>query len=274
MYGDYWQLDCLPFENNGDPQFFYRTPAHEAALLKLQYVIEQEKGAALLIGGHGLGKTYLTQVLEYELPETNRPVVRLMFPRLDGVQTLRLIARRLGAPINDHQTEVPPEQIIAHLEDRLRQLAEEGRSPVLIVDDAHLIESPEVLQSLALLMNASQVCGVSLSLVFVGQPELLRQVERVPSLNDRIAVRTALKPLSCDETSDYIRHRLRMAGLDSCMFNAEALRSFSTLAKGAPRKINQLCDLALLVGYADRLPTLTDAEVTAAAQELTCVSID
>lgn len=274
MYGDYWQLDCLPFENNGDPQFFYRTPAHEAALLKLEYVIEQGKGAAVLVGGHGLGKTYLTQVLEFELPKQFTPIVRLMFPRLDGAQTLRLIARRLGAPLNDRLSEVPPEEIIAHLEDRLAQLAEEGRRPVLIVEDAHLIESPEVLQSLALLMNASQVCGLSLSLVLVGQPELLPQVERVPALNDRIAVRTALKPLGSDETTAYIEHRLHIAGLDTCMFDTAALQSFSTLSMGTPRKINQLCDLALLVGYADRLPTLTDAEVTAAAEELTCVSID
>jgi len=197
-----------------------------------------------------------------------------MFPRLDGAQTLRLIARRLGAEFDDQQTNSRPELIIALLEDRLRELADEGQRPVLIIDDAHLIESPEVLQSLALLLNAAQVCGLSLSLVLVGQPELLPQVERVPALKDRIPVRTALQPLSGQETNDYIHHRLHVAGLDTCMFDAEALHAFATLAKGTPRRINQLCDLALLVGYADRLPSLTNAEVEAAAVELTCVSID
>ncbi|MCA9024655.1 MAG: AAA family ATPase [Planctomycetaceae bacterium] len=274
MYGDYWNLSCLPFENNGDPQFFFRAPSHESALLKLQYVIEQGKGAAVLVGGHGLGKTYLTQVLECELSEQFSPVVRLMFPRLDGAQTLRLIARRLGAPLKEIPIESHPEEVIALLEDRLSELAEAGKCPVLIVDDAHLIQSPEVLQSLALLLSASQVVGLSLSLILLGQPELLPQVERVPALDDRVPVRIALQPLKDQETQQYIQHRLQVAGLQESIFDEHALHSFAKLAKGAPRRINQLCDLALLVGYADRLPILTEVEIEAAALELTCVSID
>ncbi len=274
MYGDYWQLNCLPFENNSDPQFFLRAPSHEAALLKLQYVVEQGKGVAVLIGGHGLGKTYLTQVLESELTPESQTVVRMMFPRLSGTQTLRLIARRLGAAIDVGPSTQDAEQIVAALEDRLQTLAGDGQRPLLIIDDAHLIESPEVLQSLALLLNAAQVSGLRLSLILVGQPELLRQIDRVPALHERVAVRTALRALTGAETAEYIRHRLSVAGLDTCMFDADALHSFSSLAKGVPRRINQLCDLSLLVGYADRLPLLTEAEVEAAADELTCVSLD
>ncbi len=274
MYGDYWQLKCLPFENNSDAQFFLRAPAHEAALLKLQYVVEQGKGAAVLIGRHGLGKTYLTQVLESELSCESQTIVRLMFPRLNGTQMLRLIARRLGAAIDLGPATQDAEQIIAALEDRLCTLANDGQRPLLILDDAHLIESPDVLQSLALLLSAAQVCGLKLSIILVGQPELLPQIERVPALNDRVAVRAALQPFDGEQTVKYIQHRLSIAGLETCMFDAGALRAFSVLAKGVPRRINQLCDLALLVGYADRMPLLSEAEVVAAADELTCVTSD
>ena len=274
MYGDYWKLDTLPFENNCDPQFFFRAPSHEAALLKLQYVVEQGKGAALLVGGHGLGKTYLTRVLEGELAETCRPVIRLLFPQLDASATLGLIARRLGVDDASCDMATSPAEFIRRLEDRLQQLASDGSHPVLVIDDAHLMDAPDVFPSLALLLSASEVCGLGLSLILCGQPELLPQVQRVPALNDRVAVRTALQCLTPAETNAYIQHRLGVCGLEACLFDSDALKSLARVSGGVPRRINQLCDLALLVGYADELPVLTRGEIEAAAEELAHVSID
>ncbi len=274
MYGDYWKLDTLPFENNCDPQFFFRAPSHEAAVLKLQYVVEQGKGAALLVGGHGLGKTYLTRVLEGELAEPCRPVIRILFPQLDATGTLGLIARRLGADDALSQEPIAPAELVRRLEDRLQVLASEGLRPVLMIDDAHLMDGADVFPSLALLLSASEVCGLGLSLILCGQPELLPQVQRVPALNERVAVRTALQCLTPAQTNAYIQHRLTICGLDACMFDRDALASLAKLSDGVPRRINQLCDLALLVGYADELPTLTRGEIEAAAEELAQVSID
>jgi general secretion pathway protein A len=273
MYGDYWKLDRLPFENDCDPQFFYRAPAHESAVLKLQYVVEQGKEIALLVGGHGLGKTYLTRILESELAGQCRPFVRLCFPNLNASQMLALVARRLGADDGRIDESASAAAIMRRLEDRLQSLAAEGARPVLVIDDSQLVDTPHVFQSLALLLSASQVCGLELSLILVGLPELLPQVQRVPALNDRVAVRAALQPLRPDETCEYIRHRLRMCGLETCMFDTAALQSFATLSGGVPRRINQLCDLALLVGFADQRSVISRAEIIAAAEELTNVSL-
>lgn len=281
MYGDYWNLRRLPFENGCDPRFFFRSQSHEAALLKLQYVVEQSKGVALLVGEHGIGKTYISRVLEAELEATPAeqrpqltvaPIVRLMFPNLRADEMLGYLLNGLTDSADNDP--MPAEERIRRLEAVLQKHAQNNRSPVFLIDDAHLIESPEVLQTLAQVSAFCEMRGLSLSILLAGQPNLLAQVQRVPALNSRATVRTALHPFSADETCEYIRHRLKIGGLDGGIFNDEALAAFHDLSLGFPRRINQLCDLALLVGYADELPSLGREEVEAAAEELLSVSID
>jgi general secretion pathway protein A len=274
MYGDYWKLARLPFECDCDPQFYFRGPSHEAALLKLQYVVEQRKGIGLLVGGHGVGKTYLTRVLEDSLAPHCRPVVRLMFPQLSATELLSFLADQLEAEPTRLLDASQLHAIVRRLESRIATLAADGLQPLVIIDDAHLIESADVLQALALLLSACQVRGLALSVILVGLPELLAQVQRVPALHERVAVRAALRPLSTEDTQRYVRFRLQVSGVSDSMFHAEALMATAELARGIPRRINQLCDLALLVGYADHLDALTVDDLRAAADELTSVSVD
>lgn len=281
MYGDYWNLARLPFENSCDPLFFFRGRSHEAALLKLQYVVEQSKGVAILVGENGMGKTCISRMLDSELradggsyvgTAATSPIVRLMFPRLTADEMLRyLVSGLTGTPVAPTAT---GDAVIRLLETALHEHTESGRRPAFIIDDAHLIDSPAVLQMLAQVVSLCEAQRLPLSLTFLGQPELIPQIQRVPALNSRVAVRAGLHPLDQYETAEYIRHRLAVAGLSTCMFDADALASFHRLSLGFPRRINQLCDLALLVGYADELPSLSTGEVEAAAEELLCVAID
>jgi MSHA biogenesis protein MshM len=280
MYGDYWNLTRLPFENSCDPLFFFRGRSHEAALLKLQYVVEQSKGIALLVGEHGTGKTCITRALEAELQAAVEigsaaactPIVRLMFPRLSAEEVLRYLVGGLSE--SGGTLPAGRDGLIRRLEETLRSHAEAGRRPTFFIDDAHLIESADVLQMLAQVMSFCEAQRLPLSLSLLGQPELIRQVQRVPALDSRVAVRAALHPLDAVETAEYICHRLQVAGLDGCMFDEPALAAFHRLSQGYPRRINQLCDLALLVGYADELSSLSSGEVEAAAEELLSVAID
>lgn len=279
MYGDYWNLARLPFENSCDPLFFFRGRSHEAALLKLQYVVEQSKGVALLVGEHGTGKTCASRALEAELRNAAAaestgasPVVRLMFPRLSAEEMLRYLVGELsGCPLDEGTS---TETLVRGLEASLREQAAHGHRPAFLIDDAHLIESPEVLQWLAQIVGLCEVRGLPLAVLLLGQPELLSQVQRVPALHGRVSVRAALHPLDQAETGAYIRHRLTVAGLDGCVFAEDAWQTFHELSQGYPRRINQLCDLALLVGYADERPALSRADIEAAAEELTSVAID
>lgn len=285
MYGDYWKLSRLPFANSCDPEFFFRGRSHEAALLKLQYVVEQSKGVALLTGEHGTGKTCVSRMLEAELatvrlpsqspldePATVAPIVRLMFPRLTADEMLRYLVA--GLTEQSQESSTSRDEQIRQLEVSLREHCQAQRRPTFLIDDAHLIDSAEVLQLLAQTAALSESQRLPFSLLLLGQPELLQQVQRVPALASRVAVRAALHPFSAAETSAYIRHRLSVAGMQECVFDDRALATFHQVSLGFPRRINQLCDLALLVGYADERPTITQDEVQAAAEELVSVSVD
>lgn len=152
-------------------------------------------------------------------------------------------------------------------ERRLRNLTSSAQYPVLIVDEAHVLDA-EQLQALQLLLNLDDGIGIRMSLILSGHVELLPRVQRVGGLESRVAARCALPPLTAAETADYIRHRLQVAGRPTCPFNAGALAAIAELSQGVPRRINQVCDLALLIGYADRLREITSLDIEAAAAEL------
>jgi general secretion pathway protein A len=270
MYEQYWQLSKPAFDNNFGPEFFYAARSHQGALLKLRYVVENRKGLGLLVGEHGLGKTYLTHVLEHRLDGPFGPVVRLTFPQLSPQEMLRFVAYRFDSTWNGASE--GNDVALARLERRLRELAEEGREPVLVVDDAHQL-SLEHLQVLQLILQLPPV-NSGFSMLLVGRSDLLPRVDRLPALACRVAVRTTLQPLTREETRPYIQHRLEAAGLREPVLSEAAMSMLWDRSHGVPRRLNQLCDLSLLVGYADGLTSLSPVEVEAAAEELCTVSAD
>lgn len=273
MYEQYWGLSRRPFENDVRSEFFFRSPAHQPALLKLRYVVENRLGAALLAGGFGSGKTYLAHMLRDELPGRAEPVVHLVYPRLSAAELLGYLAAELGPALE------PPEgalcgldRTIRHIESRLALHTDQGREPLLIVDEAHLIDDPETLNALYLLLNFQQRSDINFTLLLIGDHSLLPRIERVEPLFERIGVTATLRPLNAGETGMYVRHRLSVAGRNQPIFDAGALESLFELSGGVPRKINRLCDLALLVGYADELHHISAEHVEAVAKELTCTA--
>lgn len=273
MYERYWHFDRPAFESDFDSHFYFPARSHQGALLKLRFALEHRKGIALLVGDHGVGKTYLTHVLEQEIDGPLRPFLRLLFPQLSPADMLSYLAVRLGACPGPGVQRGSPDQTLCSLESRLEWMAREGHRRVVVIDDAHLLQ-PQHFETLQLLMSLQQQAGNVLSLVLVGRPELLSRVERVPGLDQRVAVRMGVDPLSPDETGQYIEHRLQVAGSSQAIFREDAFRSFWELSQGVPRRMNQLCDLSLLVGYADAMTELTSVEVEAAAEEVLAVSLD
>jgi general secretion pathway protein A len=137
----------------------------------------------------------------------------------------------------------------------LQKNLEQNRHAVIIVDEAHLLESNGLLEPLRLLLNvaSTQSPGESAwTLILIGQPTLLSHVERYHPLDERLAVKCMLNRLLPDETVAYIQHRIRLAGGKSeDIFDEPALERIHQLSQGIPRKINRLCDLALMVGFAE-----------------------
>ena len=273
MYEQFWNLDRSPFENTHDSQFYFASQTHQSALLKMRYVVENRQGAALLVGGIGFGKSFLMNQLVHELPAAHDPVARIIYPQLSPPEMLRFIAAELGQ--DDHPVESGGlDQVIRFIEARLRNFTEQGRNPLIIIDDAQLILDQGVFQALQLLLNFRQHGGIEFSMIFVGERSLLPQLQRLRQLDERLAVKAVLQPLNHEETAQYVEHRLRTAGSTRTIFEESAIESLFELSGGIPRKINRLCDLSLLVGYADNLNSISSAEVEAVSEELTMAVSD
>lgn len=275
MYENYWQVDRNPFENDADSRFFFLSETHQAALLKLRYLVEHRKGAGLLVGDTGAGKTYLLQVLAEQLSETHGPFVHLMFPQLPPSEFLAFLAVELGAdPTVIDRGGARLDITLREIENLLLTYGEQGRHPVIMVDEAHLIDDPHVFQTLRLLLNFQQQKPTEFSLILAGHRELLVKVRRIAPLDERLSVKCLLRALTEDETRSYLDTRLDVAGARKRVFEPGAVHAIFELSGGVPRRINRICDLALLVGFADDSASISAEQVEAVAEELTAIVPD
>lgn len=273
MYLDHWQLASRPFEPAANREAFFPCEAHEGTLLKLRYAVENQRGAAVLAGPAGVGKTMLVNLLRAELPARCRPIVHLVFPQMSSRDLLVYLAEQFGAPPMD-----PPrgtiEESVRRLESFLVHNVQQDHHALAVIDEAHLLEDCGLLETLRLLLNFGADGRPALTLLLVGQPGLLSALNRLPGLEERVAVKTLLRPLSAEETSCYVHHRLRSAGAGRHIFTPDALEALHWLSHGVPRQINRLGDLALLVGYADRLDRLDASTIQSVSEELVTLAAE
>ena len=275
MFESYWQLACNPFDNDADQRFFFRSDTHQGALLKLRYLIENRKGAGLLVGGTGFGKTFIIEALAQQMSESHGPFVHIVFPQLSPEELLAYLAVELGADANQVGSEAGGlDRTIREIEGLLAKYGDQGRHPVIVVDEAHLIEDMRVFQALRLLLNFQQHSRTCFSLILSGQPELLSRIRRMAQFEERLGVKCLLRPLTHEETVSYISWRLQAAGATKPIFESQAVTTLFELSGGVPRRINRLCDMSLLVGYADESSSICSEQVEAVSEELTTVSPD
>ena len=272
MYESYWQFEKRPFENTSDQRFYYPGEAHQGALLKLRYAVENRRGAALLTGASGLGKTLVVRTLAEQVPPRFQPFVHLVFPQLPPEQLLAYLADELTAERTGG--EPPLHESLGRITQMLSENYESRRHAVVVVDEAHLLQDPVTLDMLRLLTNFEWGGEPALTLLLVGQPSLLPMLDRMPELDERLAVKSLLTRFTSDDTSAYVHHRLSVAGARQKIFTDDAVDAIHHLAQGIPRRINRLCDLALLIGYAEELSSIDAAHIESVAEELITVAAD
>ena len=255
MYQDYWKLSDRPFENRCDSKFYYPAETHQAALLRLHYAIENRRAAAMLCGPGGMGKSLVVNTLQRQLSDQFRPVINLVFPALDSQQLVRHIVDQIDGNASEAQAVRDSASDLARFERFLRANLSAKRHAVMLVDEAHLLEENALLEPLRLLLNiaANESEGeAAWTLVLVGQPTLLSHVERYAPLDERLSVKCMLNRFLPEETSAYIQHRMRESGSRAeTIFDMAAMERIHLVTQGIPRRINRLCDLALMVGFAE-----------------------
>ena len=269
MYERFWNLDRAPFDQDRRPESFYASPSHGESLIKLKYLVEHGKGAAALIGANGTGKTHVLEQIRSQV-EADGPVVHLVYPQLSPQELVSFVTHSLGgdvevAPAADAGLDV----LLHQLEIRLRELTAAGRKPVIMIDDAHLIEDRRVFQTLQQLMNYQRPGRTNFGLILAGQPELVATMQRTEQFSDRVAFHCLLRPLTGTETAEYIHHRLKAAGRIEPIFDSSAVKSIFELSAGVPRRINRLCDFALLIGYANQFQSVNAEQVEEVHSEIT-----
>jgi general secretion pathway protein A len=270
MYERHWHLRRPAFRSDVPSDFFFGGRTQQAALLKLRYLVEQRQGLGVVSGPVGSGKTYLLETLREQLAEPCGPVVSVFYPQLTAAELLGYVTAKLGdrgepATADDVRLDV----VLRRLEAQLADLHQRGRHPVLVIDDAHLIEDHRVWQTLLLLLNYRQADLAGLTILLSGPPELLGRLQRFGALHDRLELTCVLQPLDAAETTAYVQHRLQTAGATEPIFDPAALSAVHHWSGGLPRRINRLCDFALLVGYAENRHSISRTEIDAVADELT-----
>ncbi|HEY1064541.1 MAG TPA: AAA family ATPase [Pirellulales bacterium] len=271
MYEAYWKLERRPFENVADPDFFSPCETHQGALLKIRYAVENQKGAALLAGEHGSGKTMIVEMLKQQLPEFAGPFVHIVYPQMSPADLVAYIAEEIK-PTDPNAPQRTLQQSVRTIQTCLAENTAAGRHAVIVIDEAHLIEDAACWDALRLLLNFRSLGRPDATLVIVGQLQLLSTIERTASWDERLSVKCVLKPLSLDDTAAYLQHRLHAAGGRPEIFTPEGVESLYRLSGGLPRRINRLADLALVIGYAEENLTIGPAELDAVCGELVSVS--
>ncbi len=250
MYEAFWGLSEPPFSLTPDPRFLFLSRGHEDALMMLHYAVTRNKGAAMLAGPIGLGKTTISRKLLELLDPVRNRVVLVVNPILTPVQILQEILNQLGVPVTTKSRQT----LVSELHKQLVKNYEVGRRVILIIDEAHLIRSTQTLEELRLLLNCQMNDQFLMSLILLGQEELRGRVAKAPALEQRLAVRQQLHPLDQIELGEMILHRLRIAGYggEYSPFTPDAIYELHKYCKGTPRVACQLADNALLMGFAQK----------------------
>lgn len=247
MYAEFYGLRELPFALTPDPRFIYFTPSHTEVMANLHYGIESGKGLVVVTGEVGTGKTTILRWMMQRLDRTVL-VAYIFNPRLSVPEFYQHVAALL-----DVQKWETKSELLMELGRGLESRHSRGLRTVLIIDEAQGL-SPHVLEEIRLLSNFESDTAKQLQIVLTGQPEL-REVLNDPDLRQlkqRIALRCVIKPLpSIEETERYITSRLLVAGAErTAIFSPDAIDYIFRCSDGIPRTINNLCDNALLAGYA------------------------
>ena len=281
MYESYWKLTEKPFEDRLTSRFYYPSATHQTALLKILYAIENRREVVVLCGPSGVGKSLVQQQLRPQLPDLVGPIISLPYPDLDRDQLLAYLAMQLSDEPNQNVSS--PALSIRQIENAIRKASLARKQILLLIEEAEWMEARGGFEALRLLLNLAKVPSddnasddsssqTGLTILMNGQPSLLPQLERQVSFNQRIAARCVLNRFNVEETYSYITHRLRVAGASADqIFESAAIDSIHFLTEGIPRRINNLCDMLLMVGYAQEIPRIHASIVEEVHRDLTPV---
>jgi general secretion pathway protein A len=256
MYTSYFGLKENPFNLTPDPRYLFLSQQHGEALNHLIYGINEKKGFMVVTGGIGTGKTTISRTLLSELDASVASAL-IFNSSLSDMELLRTILQEFG--IKTGRGKPTKNRYIDALNRFLLKNFAEGRNAVLLIDEAQNL-SRSVLEQIRMLSNLETEREKLIQIILLGQPEL-QEVLALPSLrqlNERITVRYDLAPLNHEQVKLYVEHRLEVAreGKENVEFSPGACKIIFDYSRGIPRRVNAICDRALLIAYTKESKTI------------------
>ncbi|MBA5605337.1 AAA family ATPase [Duganella sp. FT3S] len=272
MYTQFFSLKQAPFSIAPDPRYLFMSERHREALAHLLYGVGSGGGFVLLTGEIGAGKTTVCRCFMEQIP-ANCKLAYIFNPKLSVAELLQSVCDEFGiglAQLAGGPGAVSVKGYVDAINGYLLGSHAQGNNNVLVIDEAQNL-SADVLEQLRLLTNLETNERKLLQIILIGQPELRAMLARpeLEQLAQRVIARYHLGSLTAAETGSYIEHRLAVAGaVAGSPFPRRLTGLVHKLAKGVPRRINLLCDRALLGAYVENLPQVTPAIVRRAAAEV------
>lgn len=265
-YLEFFGLKREPFSNAPVSQFYFNSAQHAHALQRLMYAVQNNKGLAVLVGDVGAGKSTLARRLLDSLPEEEYEAALLVIIH-SGI-TASWLVKRIALQLGVEKPSDEKLTLLGQVYQRLLAIHEEGRRAVVLIDEAQMLQTREIMEEFRGLLNLELPEQKLLTFVFFGLPELEEHIRLDPPLHQRVAVKLRLQPLDAASTEAYIKHRLRLSGARRMPFSAEAVRAVQRLTQGTPRVINTLCDNCLFEAFVARQQVVNERLVVQCADDL------
>lgn len=225
--------------------------------MRLLYAVREKKGAAMLSGEYGSGKTLLSRVVMAKLlnEEERYKVALIVNPAIPKEELLAEIVYQFGQEINKEDKK---SELLRKLNDVLYRNMSDNRHSVIIIDEAQAIEDESTLEEIRLLLNFQLNEMFLLTLLLFGQSDLKDKIDKIPQFKQRLSIRYHLDTLSSNETQEYIKHRCSVAGREEPAFSDRAVSIIYSASRGVPREINNICDLCLLIGLSNKVSIIDE----------------
>lgn len=266
MYCNYFGFREKPFNITPNPRFLYLSKHHKEAFAHLLYGINNHAGFIELTGEVGTGKTTVLRTILDQFDDCSYKSALILNPCLSALELLRNINREFSIPHEGLENGPLLEELNRFLLTENRA----GKTIVLVIDEAQNL-APQVLEQIRLISNLETESDKLIQIVLAGQPELISLLAKpeLRQLAQRITVRFHLLPMDFEDSSNYIRHRVQVAGGGGWInFSSEAMKQIYKFANGSPRLINIACDRSLLTAYTEETGEISGDIAAAAIREL------
>jgi len=255
-----------PFENVADLRFFYESAYHSEALMRLTYTITAHKGSAALVGDIGCGKTLICKAYIERIPRDKYEV--RFIPQLPSSSEEETLREMLFAFGEDAPNDASKSTMLRMFNDKLINIGKNNKHTIIVIDEAQLMKPPS-MEMVRLFLNYQYNNSFLCTIILVGQTELRDNIRKMPQLEQRISINYHLKPLDAEGMEAYIKFRMIRAGCTKPVFRDEAYKKILLYTSGVPRKVNNICDMSLLLGYSTKREAIDADIIDKVADELT-----